>query len=176
VAVERELRRVEHAVERELRRVEHAMERLARVGRSRRGDALRAAAAGVHLPRAVQLVLRYVVERGPARLSDVARGVDMGDAAVSRHATALESLGLLVRQASPRDGRVALLRATPAGRRVQRRLREAQDEIFAAYLSGWSRPELARLAGLLERLADDLQRPMPEAPPAARAAAELPRR
>jgi DNA-binding MarR family transcriptional regulator len=144
-------------LERNLQRIETALEQLARVTRSRRADAERAARAGVHLPRASQMVLRQAVEAGPVRISDLARALHISDAAASRTVTALEQEGLIERQASPDDGRVALVDITPRGRKVQRRLREAQDEIFGASLSHWSGPDLARLADMMDRLAVDLR-------------------
>ncbi|MGH0035394.1 MAG: MarR family winged helix-turn-helix transcriptional regulator [Myxococcota bacterium] len=142
----------------DLQRVERAMERLARIGSSRSAASLRAARAGVELPGAAQQVLRRVIEQGPVRISDLARGVHMGDAAVSRQVTALEGHGLVTRAASPDDGRVAMVGATAAGRRTGRRLRRAADAIFERCLGEWSNRDLARLAELMERLGRDLQR------------------
>lgn len=149
-------------LERNLQRIETAMERLSRVARSRRADAERATRAGVHLTRAGQVVLRQAAEAGRARISDLARALHMSDAATSRTVTALESEELLIRSGSPDDGRVALVQLTPRGRRVQRQLREAQDEIFAEYLTQWSKQDVATLAELMERLAVDLRQPAPE--------------
>lgn len=144
-------------LEPDLQRIEAAMEQLSRVIRSRRADAERASRAGVHLPRAAQVVLRQAVEAGPLRVSDLARALHMSDAATSRTVTALENEGLLARSGSPDDGRVALVAITKAGRRVQHRLREAQDEIFGESLSHWPRQDVSRLAKLMERLAADLR-------------------
>jgi len=144
-------------LEPDLQRIETAMEQLSRVIRSRRADAERATRAGVHLPRAAQMVLRQAVEAGPQRISDLARALHMSDAATSRTVTALENERLLARSASPDDGRVALVAITPIGRRVQRRLREAQDEIFGGSLSHWPKQDVARLASLMERLTADLR-------------------
>jgi len=141
----------------DLQRIESALEQLSRVVRSRRADGERAARAGVHLPRAAQVVLRQAVETGPVRISDLARALHVSDAAASRTVTALEAQGLLARSGSPDDGRVALVDITPRGRRVQRRLRDAQDEIFGASLADWSRQDTARLAELMERLVHDLR-------------------
>ena len=91
------------------------------------------------------------------RFSDLARALHMSDAAARRSVTALEQEGLIERSASPDDGRVALVDITPRGRRVQRRLRDAQDEIFGTSLDHWSRQDLARLADLMDRLAGDLR-------------------
>jgi DNA-binding MarR family transcriptional regulator len=145
-------------LEDDLQRVERAMEGLARVGRSRSAAALRADRAGVDLTGAAQQVLRRVIEEGPVRISDLARQAHMGDAAVSRQVTSLEHHGLAARASSPADGRVAMVRPTTAGRRAGRRLRRAADEIFQERLSEWSARDLAALAGLLERLTQDLRR------------------
>jgi DNA-binding MarR family transcriptional regulator len=142
-----------------LQRIETALEQLSRAVRSRRADGERAARAGVHLPRAAQMVLRQAVETGPVRISDLARALHMSDAAASRTVTALEAQGLLARSGSPDDGRVALVDITARGRKVQRRLREAQDEIFSARLAHWSRVDTAQLADLIEQLANDLRSP-----------------
>jgi DNA-binding MarR family transcriptional regulator len=110
----------------------------------------------VDLPEGAQLVLRRVAEGGPARISDLARTTQTGDAAVSRQVTLLEEQGLLRRVASPADGRVAMVHATAGGRRTSRRLRKAADDIFQEHLASWSRHDLAQLADLMERLARDL--------------------
>lgn len=149
-------------LERDLQRVESALEQLARLGRSRRASARREGRSGVRLPWATQLVLRRVAESGPQRVSDVARALRMGDAAVSRQLTALEDTGLLTRSNSPDDGRVAVVEVTAAGRRAHRKLREAADEIFREHLAGWSSRDLSQLAALMERLVADLRAPLPD--------------
>jgi DNA-binding MarR family transcriptional regulator len=117
----------------------------------------------VPLTGAAQQVLRRVIEHAPVRMSDLARHVHMGDAAVSRLVTSLEEQGQVVRSPSDRDGRVAMVRPTATGRRTARRLRRAADEIFRERLAGWSARDLGRLASLMERLAADLRRPAPDA-------------
>ena len=141
----------------DLRRIESALEKLSRMGRSRRSDAIRCARAGVHLPRAAQQVLRHTVEQGPSRISDLVRATMTDDAAVSRQVTALEREGLVSREGSPEDGRVSMVSATARGRRVQKKLRAAADEIFREHMVDWSARDLSRLAEYLERLAGDLR-------------------
>jgi DNA-binding MarR family transcriptional regulator len=148
--------------ERELGRIEAAMETLGRVGRSRAAAARRARRAGLTLAGNAQQVLRRVVEHAPVRISDLARHVHMSDALVSRQVSALEAAGLVARQSSREDGRVALVTATAAGKRASARLRAAADSIFAEHLSGWSVRELAALAAPMERLASDLKKPESE--------------
>ncbi len=142
---------------RDLQRIENAMEVLARVGQSRRAAALRAERAGVRLTGAAQKVLRYTVEDGPARISDLARRTGMSDAVVSRQVTALEGEALVRRVGSSDDGRVAVVKPTASGRQVSKRLRRAADEIFQEHLAGWSVKDLGRLADLMERLGGDLR-------------------
>lgn len=140
----------------ELDRLERAMERLGRIGRSPQAAAARASMAGIAMPGAAQRVLRAVIEHGPIRVSEVARRVDVGDAAASRLITTLEAAGLAKRAASPDDGRVQMVSPTPAGRAAARKLRRAADRIFESRLDGWSDRELSNIAGLMERLAGDL--------------------
>jgi DNA-binding MarR family transcriptional regulator len=144
-------------LERDLQRIEAAMEALARVSQGRTAAAVRAARAGLHLTGTAQQVLRRVIESAPVRVSDLARQVQMGDAAVSRQVTALEEQGLVTRSPSPEDRRVALVRPTSLGRGAGRRLRRAADGIFAEHLASWSSKDLASLALLMERLARDLR-------------------
>ena len=141
----------------DLRRVETAVGRLGRIASSPRGDADRCERAGVDpVPPVAQRILRYVVERGPARISQIARATRTGDAAVSRQVKQLESRGLLRRESDASDGRAALVDITATGHQVSERLRRAADEIFQERLSGWKPEELETLGALMEQLADDL--------------------
>ncbi len=140
-----------------LQRIEAAIARLSRITSSPKADAIRCARAGVDpLPPVAQRVLHEASERGVARISDLARSTQTGDAAVSRQVTWLEEQGLVRRERDPRDGRAALVRLTPAGRRVREKLRRSQDEIFQELLAGWSPRKLETLAELMEQLASDL--------------------
>ena len=144
----------------DLERLESAMTRIARIANSPKGDADRCLRADVDpLPPVAQRILREVVERGPARVSEIARATRTGDAAVSRQVSLLEDLGLLRRESDARDGRAALVSMTPEGQRVSRRLRRAADEIFQERLAGWTSARLERLAELIDQLADDLSTP-----------------
>ena len=139
-----------------LQRIEQSMELLGRMGRARGPSARRATRAGVALAGAEQRVLGVVVEAGPIRISEIARRVAMGDAAVSRVVRGLEDSEFVMRVATPEDGRVALIRALPAGRLTAKRLRRAADAIFEECLDGWSARDLDALARLMERLTQDL--------------------
>ena len=143
----------------EIQRLSDALEQLTRIGQSRRGDAIRAARAGVQLPRSAQNLLRQVLRDGPSRISDLARATGTGDAAASRQVSLLVTEGLLTRGTNPDDGREAIVQPTARGRRTAARLREAVDEIFDEQLAGWRRDRLATAAELLEALVRDLRRP-----------------
>ena len=104
----------------DLERLEAAGERLARIIRSRRSSERRAARAGLEIPGAAQRVLRCVIERGPARISEIARVTRSGDPAVSRLVTQLEQDGLLERIPDPEDGRATRVRATRREAALQR--------------------------------------------------------
>jgi DNA-binding MarR family transcriptional regulator len=145
------------ALDPNLQRVEEAMEALVRVSQGRGSASTRAVRAGVQMTGAAQKVLRSVLEDEPVRISDLARQLHMGDAAVSRQVTTLEEQGWVVRVSSPDDGRVAMVRSTAAGRRAGGRLRRAADEIFREHLLQWGERDLSKLAGLMERLVRDLR-------------------
>ncbi len=140
----------------DLERLEAAGERLAKIFRSRRSSERRAARAGLDLPGAAQSVLRCVIERGPARVSEIARVSRSGDPAVSRLVTQLEDEGLLERIPDFEDGRAIRVRATRRGRAAAHRLRLAADEIFEDHLREWRGNDVTQLADLLERLCRDL--------------------
>jgi DNA-binding MarR family transcriptional regulator len=148
------------ALQKNLQRVEAALGRLGRIANSPKSDALRCERANVEPISAVgQRILRHVVERGPARISEIARATRTGDAAVSRQVTQLESQGLLRRESDARDGRAAVVYVSNEGRRISERLRAAADAIFQEHLSGWSSNELETLGELMEQLAEDLSSP-----------------
>lgn len=135
-----------------LQRVEAALGELGRILQSPKRDALRCDRADVQLPPVAQRILHRAAAEGASRISDLARATQTGDAAVSRQVTLLEERGLARREPDPEDGRASLVRVTAEGRRVRRRLRQAQDEIFRERLGGWSGRDLVQLAALLERL------------------------
>jgi DNA-binding MarR family transcriptional regulator len=129
---------------------------LNRIARSGQGDATRGERAGVAIPGSAQRVLYQLVERGEARLTDLARWTGSDPAILSRQVGLLEKEGLLERRADPADGRARVLHVTAKGRGVSERLRRVQDETFSALLRDWSTADLAGVAGLMERLVDSL--------------------
>lgn len=146
------------AYEKDLQRVEDAVEALGRIFGSNGPARIRAARSGVALGRTAQRLLWFILTEGPLRVSDLARVAGTTDPIASRQIARLEEAGFVERAPSHDDGRVVVVRATTAGRRAAKRLRQATDEIFREQMQGWSGSDLAALAGLVERLASDLRR------------------
>ena len=112
--------------------------RLFRLGASRKVHARQVAAAGVEITQPGASLLARIVEDGPVVLGDLSAAADMDPGAVSRQVKALEADGLVEREGREGDARIRVLRATPAGRRVRRRIAEVQDRHMADVLAGWS--------------------------------------
>jgi DNA-binding MarR family transcriptional regulator len=148
------------------RRLQQAIVDLGRITTSRRLGASRAERAGVEIAPAAAAVLRHVVLEGPIRPVALSERTRMKPPALSRQLKTLEADGLIERVATPDDGRGATLRPTRAGRALQRRLEQADDEILGEQLARWSATELSTLADLLERFVVDLR--TPSAPPPSR--------
>jgi DNA-binding MarR family transcriptional regulator len=83
-------------------------------------------------------------------------GVDASTA--SRQVQQLERTGLVGRVGDPADRRASLLALTAEGDRVLTRMRQARRASLAQVLGGWSRADRRKLATVLTRLVDDLER------------------
>ena len=137
--------------------VEQALERLFRLTNSRKVDTRQAAAVGAVVTRAGYAVLRSVDEAGELALGELARSCSMDPAAVSRQVKALEEDGFVERRAVEGDGRVAVVRLTPRGRAVYRRIVSVRQQHMGEVLAGWSSADRHALSRLVGRLVDDLR-------------------
>jgi DNA-binding MarR family transcriptional regulator len=137
--------------------VGRALESLFRLNASRKVHALRAAAAGVTISAPGFVLLRRIQEDGPLALGELARLTDMDPAAAGRQIRQLEDDGLVARVPSPGDGRVTNVSVTPGGSKARQRISEVLDRHMDDVLGAWSPADLADLARLLGRLADDLR-------------------
>ena len=86
--------------------------------------------SGISGPRAS--VLSVVVFRGPLALGELARIEQVRPATISRMVKEMEHDGLLARDSDPADGRIALVRATPAGRALLKKARRRPDRVAGA--------------------------------------------
>ncbi|MFN8025347.1 MAG: MarR family winged helix-turn-helix transcriptional regulator [Acidimicrobiia bacterium] len=135
--------------------IERSMARIGRVGSSVAAARRRAATAGVDVSSPGMGVLGALVRGGPQRVSTIAATTGLLGSHVSRELRGLEAEGLVVRETDGRDARAVLVSVTPAGRAAYRRLKQASVTAADTALAGWRADELATLARLLDRMADD---------------------
>ena len=141
----------------ELAAIERALERLLRLNASRKVHARQASAARVDISQPGLVLLRRLEEHGPMSLGELAERTDMDPAATGRQVRQLEASGFVARATSPDDGRVTLVRITPRGADVRRRLADVGARHMDDVLGAWSGRDRRALARLLDRLVDDLR-------------------
>jgi DNA-binding MarR family transcriptional regulator len=144
--------------------IERALEQLLRLNASRKVHARQAAAAGVRISAPGLVLLRRIQEEGPLSLGELARRTEMDPAATGRQIRSLEDDGFVRRDPSADDGRVTVVRVTPAGREARRRIGEVVGSHMEGVLATWSGQDRADLARLLTRLVDDLRSSQYRAP------------
>jgi DNA-binding MarR family transcriptional regulator len=137
------------------------------IGRlSRRTRTTRSGTAAGLTPTRISVLL-HVVRSGQMRLSELAAAEAMNPTMLSRVVSDLAEAGLLERSSDAGDRRAALVKATPAGKRLAERMRrERTDALNVALdaLSGQDRALVEDALCPLERLAENLV----EKPPAER--------
>jgi DNA-binding MarR family transcriptional regulator len=95
---------------------------------------------------------------GPLAPSELAQLERVRRPAATRTIARLEEEGLVERTTDPRDGRVSIVSASPAGTALMRRLRGRKNAYLARRLRGLTEDEVAtleRAADILERLLED---------------------
>src|SRR6478735_2279523 len=138
-----------------LEQIERSMGRIGRAGSSVMAARRRAARAGVEVSAPGMGILGVLERGGPQRVSTVARRAGMVGTLASRELRSLERAGYVARGADGADGRAVVVSITARGRDAYRRLRAASVAAAADALSGWRADELADLARMLSRMADD---------------------
>jgi DNA-binding MarR family transcriptional regulator len=113
------------------------------------------ALAGVDLDRALFPLLVRVERRGPLSIGALADLSGRDYTTVSRQITTLEKLGLVVRRVNTGDARVRDVAITARGRVMTRALDKARQRLMTSLLAAWEPRDIAMLARLLRRLADD---------------------
>jgi DNA-binding MarR family transcriptional regulator len=97
-----------------------------------------------------------VLERdGPQRVSLIARRAGMVGPQASRELRSLEAAGYVERTTDGTDRRAVVVSINAKGTDAYLRLRDASVAAAGRALAGWSSDELAKLAKLLSRMADD---------------------
>jgi MarR family transcriptional regulator for hemolysin len=114
-------------------------------------DAL--AGAGGSLP--IWLVLLAMKTRNLGSQRELAEAVGIREATLTHHLTAMEAAGLISRHRDPANRRIHVVELTPAGDDMFMQLRAAAIDFDERLRGGISEQEIARLRGLLVRLADN---------------------
>jgi DNA-binding MarR family transcriptional regulator len=111
--------------------------------------------AGVDLDRALFPVLARVERRGPLGIGELAELCGRDYTTVSRQITKLEEMGLVARQVNAQDARIKEAAITKKGRAMTGALDAAREKIVTSLLADWDKQEVAELARLLRKFADD---------------------
>ena len=141
----------------ELGAIERAIERLLRLYASRKVHARRAIAAGVSISQPGFSLLRRLQEEGDLSIGELARLTQMDPAAAGRQIRLLEEEELVMRAKDSEDGRVIVVRVTPKGAEVRRRLGSVGERHMEDVFADWSPADRQQLAVLLPRFVEGLQ-------------------
>jgi len=135
--------------------IELSIGRIGVVGSSVRAVRWRAARAGVEVSAPGMGILGVLERDGPQRVWLIARKAGMVGPQASRELRALEAAGYVERTTDGTDRRSVVVSINPKGTDAYLRLRDAAVAAAGAALAGWGSEELAKLARLLGRMADD---------------------
>jgi DNA-binding MarR family transcriptional regulator len=103
-------------------------------------------------------LLARIGRYGPIGVVELADRTGRDHTTVSRQMTKLEELGLIERQASPRDKRIREASVSAKGQAMIDALNAARERLANRILASWTDPELDQLRHLLRRFADDIMR------------------
>jgi DNA-binding MarR family transcriptional regulator len=112
--------------------------------------------AGVDIDRVEAVALSRIADAGSMTVTELAEQLSVACSTAGRHAANLEEGGLVTRASDPADRRVTVVTASRRGVEMIGRLRAVQRDLLDEVLSAWDTDDLGVLAGLLERLGEDL--------------------
>lgn len=139
----------------DIRRLRTALLDLVGIVNRPQPDAMLIAAAGVDLDRALFPLLVRVQARGALGVGELADLCGRDYTTVSRQITKLEGLGLVARQTNKEDARIKEAVLTEKGLVMTRALDGAREQLMTSLLTDWKASDVAELARLLRKLADD---------------------
>jgi DNA-binding MarR family transcriptional regulator len=119
-------------------------------------DELLIRAAGIPLDRALFPLLVGIERFGPIGVVEMADRVGRDYTTVSRHVAKLESLGLVLRQASAADRRVREAVISPKGKAMTDLVDAAREKIGHAIFETWEARDVDELVRLMRKFADAL--------------------
>jgi DNA-binding MarR family transcriptional regulator len=123
---------------------------------------LRPTSAGSELTPTQTSVLFTIVRSGPLGLGEVAKIESVNPTMLSRITAQLCDAGLISREASPGDRRAALVKATPAGKKMRERIHKERTAALGAHVESLDedqREALWAALPVLEELAEQLPGP-----------------
>jgi len=104
-------------------------------------------------------LLGRITDTGPLRLSELADWQEVDRSTMTTQVRRLENLGLVARDADPRDGRAVLVSATRAGAARHRRTKQTARRLYQKLLADWSEDDLRAAAKVARRLTETLEPP-----------------
>jgi len=104
-------------------------------------------------------LLGRITDTGPVRFSELADWQEVDRSTMTTQVRRLEDLGLVARDADPRDGRAVLVSATRAGGARHRRTKKTARAVYERLLTDWSEDDLEAAARVAARLVEALERP-----------------
>jgi DNA-binding MarR family transcriptional regulator len=119
--------------------------------RARLGDIARR--SGHELSPASWAFLEYLDSIGTMRVSEIAACYGVDVSSVTPRLKALESAGLVAREALPTDARVSLISITPLGTRALESVHAVRREIIADALATTDRDQVEAAAKVLDTIA-----------------------
>lgn len=111
------------------------------------------------LPVGAVTMLQRISVCGPVHPSQLAAYYAVDNSSITPRLQRLERAGLLSREPDPSDGRAALVRITPAGERLRKRLHLARRHMLEELVQHWPLSEQLLVAGATSRLAARLELP-----------------
>lgn len=104
------------------------------------------------LDRSAFRLLAELNERGPMRITRLAELFQLDNSTVSRQTAALVSKGYIQRVPYDKDGRISLLKVTPAGNAKFEEVRKARQDLYRELLSDWDQEDQKKFGDYLIRL------------------------
>ncbi|TAK69381.1 MAG: MarR family transcriptional regulator [Dehalococcoidia bacterium] len=139
-----------------LEEIERALTALTRNPRIRGLHRVLSVESGTALDRPAYVALANL-ERGPMRVSELAEACGVDISTMSRLVERLECEGLVERARTSDDRRVALIRASAAGREMQHTMGAFRRAALAKLLASWTDEERKTFARLLDRFVGEAE-------------------
>ena len=96
-------------------------------------------------------LMRYLCERGPARMSELAAWQGVDRSTMTTEIRRLERAELVARETDPDDRRAVIVRPTPAGRAAHEANRAAAAAVITDILATWTEAERDQLIRSFDR-------------------------